>query len=358
MVDSPASRTLPGCPLLGLPDGTPGARQAPWPDHRCFAGPQPVPIDRAHQLRFCLSDHYADCDRYPAEASPQLGAVQLGAVQPGATATAAAPSAGTTEPAGAHVSREPASEGSPQPGEAGDPDAPEDGVPEHASPEERTAAGEAYWLASAELGRPTVNDEPAPASSEPTAPHVPGTDQPAAAPPPEHGAVPAAAPALGLGLGQAATTAAPGGSPRLGGSTVSRLAVVLVLLLVAAVAGYGLAFLSAELVGGTSSSAAGMAGSVARSPLPTPDLIGSAAPTGSATPSVSATPNPTPAAGPSATPPASAAASPLIHVVAPGENLTSIAARYGVSVQAIAAANGISDPNTIYTGQRLVIPAR
>jgi LysM repeat protein len=44
-------------------------------------------------------------------------------------------------------------------------------------------------------------------------------------------------------------------------------------------------------------------------------------------------------------------------VVAPGETLTSIAARYGVSVHALAAANGITDLNTIYVGQRLVIPA-
>ncbi len=43
-------------------------------------------------------------------------------------------------------------------------------------------------------------------------------------------------------------------------------------------------------------------------------------------------------------------------MVARGETLTSIAARYGVSVRALAAANGITDPNTIYAGQRLVIP--
>jgi LysM repeat protein len=44
-------------------------------------------------------------------------------------------------------------------------------------------------------------------------------------------------------------------------------------------------------------------------------------------------------------------------VVLAGENLTVIARRYGVSVQALAAANGITDLDTIYVGQRLVIPA-
>jgi LysM repeat protein len=45
-----------------------------------------------------------------------------------------------------------------------------------------------------------------------------------------------------------------------------------------------------------------------------------------------------------------------IHVVQPGENLYRIALRYGVSVSALAAANGIANPNHIYVGQRLTIP--
>ena len=44
-----------------------------------------------------------------------------------------------------------------------------------------------------------------------------------------------------------------------------------------------------------------------------------------------------------------------IHIVEPGETLSSIAGIYGVSQDAIAAANGITDPNVIYVGQRLVI---
>ncbi|MBI4497241.1 MAG: LysM peptidoglycan-binding domain-containing protein [Chloroflexi bacterium] len=44
------------------------------------------------------------------------------------------------------------------------------------------------------------------------------------------------------------------------------------------------------------------------------------------------------------------------HTVAPGENLFRIALRYGLSVQALAAANGIGDPSLIWAGQVLVIP--
>jgi len=46
----------------------------------------------------------------------------------------------------------------------------------------------------------------------------------------------------------------------------------------------------------------------------------------------------------------------FIHVVQRGETLTSIALRYGVSVWAIAQANGIYDLNRIWVGQRLLIP--
>jgi len=44
------------------------------------------------------------------------------------------------------------------------------------------------------------------------------------------------------------------------------------------------------------------------------------------------------------------------YTVRPGDTLSSIAWRYGVSVWTIANANGISNPNLIYAGQRLYIP--
>ncbi len=51
-----------------------------------------------------------------------------------------------------------------------------------------------------------------------------------------------------------------------------------------------------------------------------------------------------------------AQASGYTYVVVPGDNLSSIAARYGISLQALAAANNIWNPNHIYSGQVLTIP--
>ncbi|MCZ7545867.1 MAG: LysM peptidoglycan-binding domain-containing protein [Anaerolineae bacterium] len=45
------------------------------------------------------------------------------------------------------------------------------------------------------------------------------------------------------------------------------------------------------------------------------------------------------------------------HVVQPGENLFRIAMRYGVTVNDLMAANGLSSPNVVYAGQVLVIPS-
>ncbi|HEU5325537.1 MAG TPA: LysM peptidoglycan-binding domain-containing protein [Candidatus Limnocylindria bacterium] len=71
---------------------------------------------------------------------------------------------------------------------------------------------------------------------------------------------------------------------------------------------------------------------------------------------------PAPAAPAAAAPPAPAAPaaatapSTTVHTVARGESLWTIARRYGVSVSAIVAANGISNPSRIYGGQQLTIP--
>jgi murein DD-endopeptidase MepM/ murein hydrolase activator NlpD len=47
---------------------------------------------------------------------------------------------------------------------------------------------------------------------------------------------------------------------------------------------------------------------------------------------------------------------PTFHTVKAGETLTAIALRYGVSVDEVVQANGLSNPNYLYVGQQLAIP--
>jgi len=90
--------------------------------------------------------------------------------------------------------------------------------------------------------------------------------------------------------------------------------------------------------------------------------VGSTAPTATPTstgPAPTATLTPTgtvivPTATPTSTtqPPGC----PTVYVVRPGDTLYSIARRFGVSVEAIMAANNLPNPNSIYAGQQLTIP--
>ncbi len=68
--------------------------------------------------------------------------------------------------------------------------------------------------------------------------------------------------------------------------------------------------------------------------------------------------SPTPTATPAATPTPSPTATPqvTVHIVSFGDTLFSIAQANGVTVEAIAAANGLTYPYLIYVGQELVIP--
>jgi LysM repeat protein len=52
-----------------------------------------------------------------------------------------------------------------------------------------------------------------------------------------------------------------------------------------------------------------------------------------------------------------AAPATVVHVVAPGETLSEIAAHYGTTSRALADANGITDRNLVRIGQRLTVPA-
>lgn len=59
---------------------------------------------------------------------------------------------------------------------------------------------------------------------------------------------------------------------------------------------------------------------------------------------------PAPTATPTITP------TPILHVIASGESLLSVAGQYGVSVAALQDANGILDPRYLQIGQQLIIP--
>jgi len=61
-------------------------------------------------------------------------------------------------------------------------------------------------------------------------------------------------------------------------------------------------------------------------------------------------------AGTSLVIPERTAADSVVHRVQPGETLTTIARQYSVTVEELAAANGLTDPHRIYAGQSLVIP--
>jgi len=84
-----------------------------------------------------------------------------------------------------------------------------------------------------------------------------------------------------------------------------------------------------------------------------------ASPTGAVTPTVTPTSPPgvpTHTPTPTSTTSPGAPGAPLVHVVQPGENLFRIALRYSTTVEAVAAANGIRNPQLIYVGQKLTIP--
>jgi LysM repeat protein len=126
------------------------------------------------------------------------------------------------------------------------------------------------------------------------------------------------------------------------------LAAAIVLLLGAAVAGLLTAYLVATMRAAPPPDAAFL-------PTPTPVATPSAAPSAGATATVAptATPAPTPS-GP--TPQPTPSPTPFEYVVKPGDSITRIAARFGVTPESIIELNELRNPNLIVPDQVLLIP--
>ena len=94
------------------------------------------------------------------------------------------------------------------------------------------------------------------------------------------------------------------------------------------------------------------------SPMPSPSATPSAipTPTPSPTPSRSPTQSAAPTAAPTVTPTAPPPSPQETYVVQQGDTLAAIAQRFGTTVSALQAANGIENPDQIVIGQVLVIP--
>ena len=111
---------------------------------------------------------------------------------------------------------------------------------------------------------------------------------------------------------------------------------------------------------GQVSSSASTAASASTAPTPSPSPAVTARPTPSPTVAATASPTaaPTPVATPAPTPVPTPAPPPpqTTYVVQQGDTLAAIAQRFGSTVEALQAANGIEDPNEIVIGQVLVIP--
>ena len=126
---------------------------------------------------------------------------------------------------------------------------------------------------------------------------------------------------------------------------------------VAGVAAIGIT--GAAVAGSLIGSAPSPSPTASASPTPTTEPTPTATPTPS--PTATATPTPTPTPTPALTPspevtPAPTQPPQTTYTVVAGDTLALIADRFGTTVSALQAANGIDDPNTINVGQVLVIP--
>lgn len=122
----------------------------------------------------------------------------------------------------------------------------------------------------------------------------------------------------------------------------------MILLTIAILAGYGAAYLVANMQ---------------HVPVPPGALVPTQAPSRTPADSSPVAATPTPMESPTATrpplvtrPPQTPAGTPRVHIVARGESLSIIAEQYGVDPQEIIDLNELDNPNLIVPGQELLIP--
>ena len=113
---------------------------------------------------------------------------------------------------------------------------------------------------------------------------------------------------------------------------------------------------SIQLVGSTASPTGSPSDTATASPTQTPRPSPTPALSPSSSPSATPSPTATPAATTAPTPVPTAPPAPQIYTVVEGDTLALIAQRFGTTVEALQAANGIEDPDEIVIGQVLVIP--
>jgi LysM repeat protein len=99
--------------------------------------------------------------------------------------------------------------------------------------------------------------------------------------------------------------------------------------------------------------------SASRSATPSASRAPSASASTSSAPASSAPPAPPASSAPPATAaPSSPAASGQKYVVEPGDTLSAIAEKFGVTMQQIIDANRLQNPDVLLVGQELIIPGR
>jgi LysM repeat protein len=108
--------------------------------------------------------------------------------------------------------------------------------------------------------------------------------------------------------------------------------------------------------GGSPTATLGASANATPTPVASPTATPRATPSPTVVPTASPTAVPTPAPTPAPTPVPTPAPTQTTYVVQEGDTLAEIAQRFGTTVEALQAANGIEDPNQIVIGQVLVIP--